>query len=188
MTDPITRIEAALERLGAEHEPPAGWEGKVLAQIEQVSWWRRLLRWKIAIPLAATAAAAVGVAVFWPLHRADRALALALDYRDSGEVFRGSSHRVGEVMRAVATGGGGYRAVWVYCEDKLVVACPGGSGCSGSEDETIAERKLDSAGHYTVVALTSSSPISSPAGVLDGDVAGAHREGATVKYEHVKVH
>jgi hypothetical protein len=185
VTEPIGRIEAALARLGAEHEPPAGWEGKVLAQVEQVSWWRRWLRWKIAIPIAATAAAAIAIAVLWP-H--ERALALALDYRDTGEVLRGSSHDVGQVMRAVATGGGGHRAVWVYCDDKLVLACSGGSGCSSTEDETIAEVEMKTAGHYTVVALTSRSPISPPGGVFDGDVAGAQRAGAQVKYERVKVH
>jgi hypothetical protein len=185
----MSRIEAALARLGAEHEPPAGWEDKVLAQIEQGSWWRRLLRWKIAIPIAATAIAAIVIiATVIPHDRiGDRALALATTYRHPGGVFRGNSHQVGELMRAAATGGDRYRAVWVYCEDKLVLACPGGSGCSSTDDATIAEVELKTAGHYTIVALTSRSPISAPSGEFDGDVAGAEGAGARVTYEHVKV-
>jgi len=32
--DPIARLEHALEQLGAEHQPPPGWEARVLAAVE----------------------------------------------------------------------------------------------------------------------------------------------------------
>jgi hypothetical protein len=183
VTEPLSRIEAALERLGAEHEPAAGWDVKVLAQIEQVSWWRRLLRWKIAMPIAAAAVAAIVITVALPR---ERALALAIAYRDSGEAHRGSARRVGEIMRAAATGGAGHRAVWVYREDRLVVACPGGDGCKSSDDETIVVHTL-TVGRYTIVALTSRAPVSPSSRILDRDVAAAERAGATFKVDHVTV-
>jgi hypothetical protein len=186
VTEPISRVEAALARLGAEHEPPAGWEGKVLAQIEQGRWWRRLLRWKIAIPMAATATAAIVIVLLIPR---DRALDLALDVRKSGKVLRGGAGGadVGDGMRAIATGGDGHRAVWVYHDDRLVAACPGRSACISTEDETVAELELKLAGHYLVVALTSRSPIAAPGGAYDSDVAAAQRAGAKLTYRDVKV-
>jgi hypothetical protein len=186
MTEPVSRIEAALARLGAEHEPPAGWEAKVLAQIERGSWWRRLLRWKIAMPIAVAATAAVVIVAL--LIPRERALTLALDYAKTDKILRSAARgaHVGGAMRAVATGGDGHRAVWVYHEDRLVVGCPGRSGCIATEDETVAELELK-AGNYTVVALTSRSPISPPGGAYDRDVAGAEQAGATVKYAHVTV-
>ena len=87
MTEPIARIEAALERLGAEHEPPADWEARVLAQIGRAPWWRRLIRWRIAIPIAAAAAAAVVIAFL--TTPTQRELGLALAYQDTGVVVRG---------------------------------------------------------------------------------------------------
>jgi hypothetical protein len=184
VTEPLSRIETALAQLGAEHEPSAGWEDKVLAQVEQGAWWRRLVRWKIGLPIAAIAAAAIAIVLLIPR---ERPLALALDYRKSGELFRGEMHGVGERMRAVATGGDGHRAVWVYCDDRLVAACPGGSGCVTSDDETVAEVVLKTAGRYAVVALTSRSPISAPGGAFDRDVAGAQQAGVMVRYEYVTV-
>lgn len=183
--EPIARIEAAIAELGAMHEPPAGWEARVLAQTGAVSRWRRLLRWKIAIPIAAAgAAAAIALATISP---APRELTLALAYQDTGAIVRGSSHTVGEILRATASGGHGHRAVWIYCEDRLVVACPGGRGCRSSGDATIAELALQTPGHYTIVALTANSPLSTSDGTLDGDVAGALRAGATVMNEDVSV-
>ena len=186
MTEPLSRIEAALARLGAEHEPSAGWEDKVLAQVEQGGRWRRLLRWKIGLPIAATAAIAAAIAIVLLIPR-EQPLVLALDYRKSGELFRGEVHTIGERLRAVATGGDGHRAVWVYRDDQLVAACPGGGGCITGDDETIAEVVLKLAGRYAVVALTSRSPISAPGGAFDRDVAGAQQAGVMVRYEYVTV-
>ena len=182
--EPIARIEAALSQLGADHEPPAGWEVRVLAQTARMSRWRRLLRWRIAIPIAAGAAAALALALTW---LRPRELGLELAYRDGGAVFRGGSHVVGEILRATASGGQGHRAVWVYCEDRLVVACPGGRGCLSSGDATIAELALQTPGNYMIVALTASVPLATSDGTFDGDVAAALQAGATVTKRDVDV-
>ena len=183
MIEPIARIEAALAQLGADHVPPAGWEARVLAQTAGVSRWRRLLQWRIAMPLvAAGAVAAIVVAVF----PRQRELALEVAYRSSG-VVRGSSHAVGDVVRATASGGQGHRALWVYCEDRLVLACPGGRGCQSSGDATIAELTLQTPGHYMIVALTASAALSTSDGTFDDDVGGALRAGAIVQKEYVDV-
>jgi hypothetical protein len=56
MSDPIARVEAALERLGAEYEPPPGWDTRVLTVVGQwhpwYYWWRRWRFW-LAIPMGA---------------------------------------------------------------------------------------------------------------------------------------
>jgi len=185
VTEPLARIEAALAQLGAEHEPPAGWEVRVLAQIGRTPWWRRVMRWRIAIPVAAAAAAVVGIAVVVP--PTSRELGLVLAYEDTGSAMRGGSHRVGEILRATASGGDAHRAVWIYREGRLVAACPGGDGCKSAGDVTIAELSLKHPGHYTIVALTSSAPLSTSDGTLDVDVATVQAAGASLKYEHVSV-
>ena len=63
---------------------------------------------------------------------------------------------VGDIVRATARGGGGYRAVWVYRNDELVAACPGGAGCRFVGDATIADVELRSIGNYLIVGLSSS--------------------------------
>jgi hypothetical protein len=56
MSDPIARVEAALERLGAEYEPSSGWDTRVLTVVGQwhpwYHWWRRWRFW-LAIPMGA---------------------------------------------------------------------------------------------------------------------------------------
>jgi len=56
MSDPIARVEAALEQLGAEYEPPPGWDTRVLTVVGQwhpwYHWWRRWRFW-LAIPMGA---------------------------------------------------------------------------------------------------------------------------------------
>jgi hypothetical protein len=148
-----------------------------------MSRWRRLLQWRIAIPIAAAGAAAIAILLIPPRPRE---LALELAYHASG-VVRGSSRAVGDIVSATASGGQGHRAVWVYCEDRLVLACPGGQGCRSSGDATIAELALQTPGHYMIVAVTASVPLSTSDGTFDGDVSGALQAGAIVKKEYVDV-
>lgn len=55
--DPIERIEEGLTKLGAEHEPPAGWERRVVVEAD-----RRLAR-RGRKKLAAVVAIAVVIAL-----------------------------------------------------------------------------------------------------------------------------
>jgi len=56
-----------------------------------------------------------------------------------------------------------------------------------ARDVTIAELSLKHPGRYTIVALTSSAPLSTSDGTLDVDVATVQAAGASLKYEHVSV-
>jgi hypothetical protein len=174
-TEPIARIEAALSRLGAEHEPPAGWEARVLAATappQRRSWW-----W-LALPGALVAAAAV----FVLLPPQTSALKLSLAF-DPGPVVlraRGSEPQLGDTVRATATGGGKHRAVWVFHnEAKMVVACPGPEHCRQSEDEMTAVVEIKKIGTYQIVVLSANDPLPRPTGHFDEDAAAVDRANVT---------
>jgi hypothetical protein len=184
MTEPITRIEAALSRLGHDHQPPAGWEARVLAATappRQKPWWL----------FATSALAFAGVAVIVAHHvtSAEQVAAFTVDApRDTGgTAVRGESPHLGDVVHATARGGGGYRAVWVYHHDELVAACPGDPACRFDADQTIADVALRSIGSYRIVALSSSVPVAPPRGTYDTDVANARGAGAVVRSQELVV-
>ncbi|HEU4732776.1 MAG TPA: hypothetical protein VFT22_33000 [Kofleriaceae bacterium] len=178
MTEPTARIEAALSQIGSEHEPPAGWEARVLAATGTPArrpWW-----------LYSSAALAVGSAILVVTLISDGAAALALDLsypkpRDAVATRAGEdSPQLGGTMRARARGGG-YRSVWVYRDNELVVACPGTAGaCEYTGDATIATVQLTAIGEYTAIALSSVVPVPPPRGALDTDVFRAKAAGASV--------
>ena len=167
MTEPTARIEAALSHLGSEHEPPAGWEARVIAAATAP---RRRPWWLFATSALALAGAAV---VFASPGTPDPAVAFTLDasVENGRTVVRGESPHAGDLLRATAHGGG-YRAVWVYHHDQLVAACPGGAACRFIGDATIADVEL-SIGNYQIVALSSVVPLAPPRGAYDTDVANA---------------
>jgi hypothetical protein len=177
MTEPIARIEAALSHLGREHEPPAGWEARVLAATTAT-------RRKPWLLFATSALAFAGAAVILAHHitPAEQVAAFTVDapWDKAGTVVRGESPHLGDVVHATARGGGGYRAVWVYHHDELVAACPGGPACRFDADQTIADIALRSIGSYRIVALSSIVPVAPPRGTYDADVANARDAGAVI--------
>lgn len=184
MTDPNARIEAALARLGAEHEPPTGWEARVLAATVD----RKPSRWWL-VPIPLVVLAVIGILVIVPGAPGPAALTLTVTFaRDDAVAYRTPSMMVGDAMRATATGGAGHRAVWIYRDGRLVTACPRDPQCMTSEDATAAALALPSVGRYVIIALTSSSAIAAPAGSEDADVAAAQRAGAKIVSDHVNVH
>jgi hypothetical protein len=174
----IERIETALADAGAGHEPPRGWEARVLAAVEARPR-RTIARWWLLVP--ALAAAAVVLFFAWPRTPvpANSQLALAITVERGGPLVRGTSAHVGDTLRATATGGGANRAVWIYRDDReLVASCAGDEPCAF----TVATR-----GDYSIVALASAAPLPAPRGSLDGDVAAAARSGAQYRIEPVAV-
>jgi hypothetical protein len=181
MTAPILRLEAALARLGAAHEPPWGWQTRVLAAVKTP---RRQRGWWLALPAAA--ALALPLALVRPPPEDPLVLRVAMV--PVGRPQRGSSAQVGDRVHAQATGGDHYRAIWVYRDHReLVVACPGGPSCGDLDDATAAEVTLLTLGTYELIALTSASPIPAPHGAYDADLAAAERAGATIQRDHVTV-
>ena len=177
MTEPTTRIEAALSHLGREHEPPAGWEARVLAATAAP---RRKPWWLFATSALAFAGAAAILVV--PHFQSPEVVAFTVEApRDPGDkVVRGVSPNVGDLVHATARGGTGYRAVWVYHDDQLVAACPGDPGCRVEVDRTIADVRLRAIGVYRIVALSSIVPVAPPRGSYDADVATARDAGAVI--------
>lgn len=183
MTDPIGRIEAALTRLGAEHEPPVGWEARVFAKITQELAPKRPRWWVFAAPMVSMAAVAA-IVLCWPPPDG-----FAVKFDPHSKVVRsGVAPNAGDVAHATVTGGGPHRAVWIYRDDVLVTACPGGgrTQCEISGEETTATVPL-TMGKYLMVALTSIVPIAPPAGKLDSDLARAQDAGATLDRRPVTV-
>jgi hypothetical protein len=176
-TEPIARIEAALSRLGAEHEPPVGWEARVLAATApppRRSWW-----W-LALPGALAAAAAVFVLL--PQQPSALKLSFAIDPGPVVLRARGTDPQLGDTVRATATGGGKHRAVWVFHnEGKLVVACPGSEHCRQSEDE------MTQIGTYQLVVLSAADPLPRPTGHFDEDAAAADRANVTMSRHDLTV-
>jgi hypothetical protein len=180
VTEPIARIEAALRDLGADHEPPVGWEARVLAATAPRKSWRW---WWFAAP-----ASALAVVVIVILHGSgEPGLQIALTYTPSSVAVRGdASMHVGDIVHATATGGGAYHAVWIYRNDVLLLTCPGARQCRISHDAITADATL-AMGRYAIIALTSDSPLPPPAGSYDTDLARAREAGADVVAKHVDV-
>lgn len=178
---PTERIEAALARLGAEHEPPPGWEARVLAAVGAT----RRRWWAYAAPGVALAAAAAVALVL--LRRPPPALALDVEVKHSA-LFRGDDASVGDVAHVVVSGGKGPRAIWVYREDvELVLRCPGDPACRVSDASTEVDLPLTSVGNYTVVALTAASSLPAPTGTYGADTAAAKDAGLVVRQHHLTV-
>jgi hypothetical protein len=169
------RIEAALARLGAEHEPPVGWEARVLAAVSAP----RRRWWIYAAPgVALAAAAAVALVV---LRRPPPELALNVKVQHS-VLTRGDEASAGDIAHIVVSGGKGTRAIWVYHEEvQLVLRCPGDPRCRGSDASTEVDVMLNSAGVYTIVALTGGSRLPALTGTYDVDTAAAKDAGLDVQ-------
>lgn len=199
MIAPLDRIELALAQLGAEHEPPAGWEARVLAQIGAAQR-RRRPRWTYTAPGLALAAA-LAILVFRPpgppevsgrATEAGAAVALSLDVQVSDRRLARRSQRgerqIGDVVHVTVSGGARRRAVRIYRNEiRLVMRCPGDPACRPSDEALTADFTLSEVGTYTIVALTSSSSLPPLPGSYDADTAAARRAGASLDERELHV-
>lgn len=180
MTESSTRLERAIEQLGAGLEPPPGWEARVLAAIEprRRSW---LVRGWFAIPALAAIALAV-VLLPWP--RREEPLALSAELAPSSQVMRGPSGAI----RAIARGGKDPRVIWIYRDGhELVAACPGHRACQSSGDALSISLDDAPIGHYQVVALSSAAVLPAPTGSYERDLEVAIEAGAIWKLQELEV-
>jgi len=186
VTAPLERIEAALAQLGAEHEPPAGWEARVLAAVRtepaRRPWWR------IAVPaLTLATAAGSAVFVFWPRPFALDVVAES-PARVRGEPpgplrMRGEGveeRAVRDIVHVAVSGGAGRRAVRVYRnETELVMSCPADPACRVTRDGITVDVTLDKVGDYVIVAIASADALPVMPGTYDRDTAAAIKANAT---------
>ena len=187
MSEPLERIESALKRLGAEHEPPPGWESRVLAAVAAER--RSRPWWMFAAPGVALAAAAA-VAVVALLPSRPRALALNVEVTQQ-EKTRGEQvgeARVGDTVHLTVSGGDRHHALRVYRDEReLVFQCPGGPTCRSSDDGLIADLKVSMVGTYRIFALSASAPLPEPTGNFDADLAAMTRAKVTPKERQLYV-
>jgi hypothetical protein len=181
MSDPTTRLEHAIAQLGADLEPPPGWEARVLAAVEtrRRSWFTR--GW-LALPVAAAIAL---VAVLLPAlsQRAREPLALTAELVAGSQVMRGPS-----ALRASARGGEGHRAIWIYRDGhELVAACPGHPACQRSGDALSIVLDGAPIGSYQVIALSSVAALPAATGSPERAVAAAIDAGASWKQQELEV-
>jgi hypothetical protein len=175
MTDPISRIEAALARLGAEHEPPQGWEAKVLAATvdrRRSRWWW----WLTPLPVAAVAALVLVLLRPVPVNPWMSLLSTpgVEAHGERVELRRGErSLSRGDVLTARATHDQVHGALWIYRDGQLEMACPRDPGCWSFVGQTVAAVRLKLVGTYTIVSLTSKKAIPTPTGNYDDDLAAA---------------
>jgi hypothetical protein len=185
VTDPTTRLEQALARLGGDHEPPEGWEARVLEATRKP---KRTRWWQVFGPILALAVVIV-VIVAVRARPPDQAAPplLAVEVHKGGAVVRDLSAHVHDVVHAAARGADGHRALWIYRGGALVLACPGAAPCREGDGETIADLELTSKADYMIVALTSGAPIPVPRGLYDTDVGAAKRAGASDATQQLRV-
>src|SRR5262249_17785279 len=144
---------------------------------------KRRSHWFLTLPVGFAAAASVFVGWWW--HRGTiqegrtsaPSIGLALIVEHDGTAVRGGNAsgvgRVGDVLHTSASGAR-YRAVWIYRNDReLIAACPGGANCKEDDGSVSASVPLRAMGVYAVVAIASEKPLAQPRGILDEDVATA---------------
>lgn len=181
MSDPITRLEQAIEQLGADLEPPPGWEARVLAAVEprRRPWFAR--GW-FAIP-AIAAIALVAVLLPRSARRAAEPLALSAELVAGAQVMRGPS-----ALRAIARGGDGHRAIWIYRDGReLAAACPGHPACEITGDALRIVLDPVPIGSYQIIALSSAAALPATTGSPDRDLAAAQDAGASWKLQELEV-
>lgn len=186
MSESSTRLERAIEQLGADLEPPPGWEARVLAAVEprRRSWLARwLARGWIAIP--ALAALAIAVVVLLPAspERAAEPLTLSADLAAGSQVMRGPSG-----IRATCRGGEGHRAIWIYRDaHELVAACPGHRACQSSGGALSIVLDDAPIGSYQIIALSSAAALPEPTGSPERDLGAAIDAGVSWKLQELEV-
>ena len=181
MSDPRTRLEQAIEQLGADLEPLPGWEAWVLAAVEprRRSWFAR--GW-LAVP-AVAAIALIAVLLPRSAHRAPEPLALSAELVAGAQVMRGPS-----ALRAIARGGDGHRAIWLYRDEReLVAACPGHPACQTTGGALRIVLDPVPIGSYQIIALSSAAVLPAPTGSPDRDLAAAQDTGASWKLQELEV-
>jgi hypothetical protein len=166
------RLRAGIAELGAEDEPPAGWQARVWERIEQRRERRRSWRqwwWVVPAGVAASLAALLLVRPPGPQPPSLRA-----EIQAGATVRRGAEAQPGDLLRLqAATGGARHAEIRVYRNDReLVLRCPAKHPCA---------LLLDAVGRYQPLLLLSRKPLPIPASDLETDTRAALAAGADIR-------
>ena len=179
------RLSAEIAGLGAEDEPPVGWQARVWERLDQRRE-RRRFRWPgwrgWIVPVGAVLAASLA-ALFLIRPPGPQLPSLRVEIQAGATVRRGGEAQPGDLLRlTAATGGAQHAELRVYRNDtELVLRCSTDLPCSRQGDELRAAVLLDTVGRYQPLLLRAEKPLPSPVSDLEKDTSAALAAGADVK-------
>ena len=174
------RLRQDLSEIGADGEPPADWEARVWARIEER---KRRPRWVWL--LTPVGAAALAAALFFAVPRTPSAPSLVQEVVAGGPVRRAAVARPGDRLDLRAeTAGSPHAELRIYRNGfEIVLRCPsdvGDASCRRQGSEIRASLTLPSVGDYRAVLVLDDEPLPSPGKGLDSDAGAAFAQDAQV--------
>lgn len=168
----MARLEQAIARLGAEHEPPLGWQANVLAAIDadrERSWRGRWIRW--LAPAPALALGIVAAALLWISGPDSSSAFLSIRRVSTLQVVRGGEDFLLGDRLGIEAGCGVERcAIRVYRDEQFVVGCPGTGSCRVGGAGVGMDLELDRMGEYVIVAFPVGAAAFDRRGSVDADL------------------
>jgi hypothetical protein len=171
------RLRQDIAGIGADGEPPAGWEARVWARIEERKGKPRWIWF-----LAPVGAAALAATFFFAVPRTPSAPSLMQEVAAGGSVRRATGARPGDRLDLRAgTAGSPQAELRIYRNGRdLVLRCPGTSSCRRDGDEIRAALTFPSVGDYQAVLVLDNEPLPPPGKGLDSDAGAAFAQDAQV--------
>ena len=182
------RLGAEIAALGADDEPPVGWQARVWERLDQRRErrrprWTGWLGWLVpaGVGMAGTSLAALFLIPIRP--PAPRPPSLHVEVQAGATVRRGGEAQPGDLLRLTAVAGGARHAeLRVYRNDtELVLRCSTDRPCSRRGDEVRAAVLLDAVGRYQSLLIRSERPLPSSVSGLEKDTSAALAAGADVR-------
>ncbi|HSF43423.1 MAG TPA: hypothetical protein VLT87_26730 [Thermoanaerobaculia bacterium] len=175
-------LRAGIAGLGADDEPPPGWQARVWERIEERKERRkRHGGWFLWMVPAAVAASLAAFLLLRPTPPPPPSLLARIEAGDT--VRRGEEAQPGDLLRLTATTGEApYAELRVYRNDaEMVLRCSTAAPCTRQGVHLTATLGLDGVGRYTPLLLYSEKPLPEGGGDLDTDTREALNAGAEVE-------
>ena len=174
------RLRQDIAGIGADGEPPADWEARVWARIEERKGKPRWIWF-----LAPVGAAALAATLFFAVPRTPSAPSIFQEVVAGGTVQRATGARPGDRLDLRAeTAGSSHAELRIYRNgSELVLRCPSDSSdssCRRDGGEIRASLTFPSAGDYQAVLVLDDEPLPLPGKGLDPDAGAAFAQGAEV--------
>ncbi len=179
---PYERLLARIRDLD-DIAPPGDWEDRAVAR-----WSGARRRRRLVIALGATtAAAALAAMLLLQPCVAPTATGLEVAVLDASGSTRRGDAAMGDRLRARARANRPHIELRVYLGTQLVARCPGSASCRHDGSVMELDWKLDVAGSYQVILLTSSSNIPVGDGTIDRDLLDARGAEASIEVRRLTV-
>ena len=178
------RLRAGIASLGADDEPPPGWQARVWEKIEERKERRKRHRnWLLWMVPAVAGAAAVLIVLFLLRPTPAPPPSLVAQVESGDTVRRGEEVQPGDLLRLTATTGEApYAELRVYRNDvERVLRCSTVAPCTRQGSSLTATLELDGVGRYTPLLLYSEKPLPAGDGDLETDTREALAAGAEIE-------